>query len=109
MGHVVNCPSGYNKGMVIGALEVQLRLHSCHSLKEKRSVVKGMIERIRRRFSVSCAEVGDLNTWQSATIGLATVSNDSRVAESVLTSVLEFIDSIVEAEATTIARETITV
>jgi len=45
--------------MVIGTLELHIRLLSCNSLKDKRRIVKSLLSRIRNNFNVSIAEVGD--------------------------------------------------
>ncbi|MEZ4604012.1 MAG: DUF503 domain-containing protein [Desulfobacterales bacterium] len=44
--------------MVIGIGKITFRLSFCHSLKEKRKVVKAIIRRTRNTFNVSMAEVG---------------------------------------------------
>lgn len=50
------------------------------TLKEKRAIVKSVVERLRNRFNVSVAEVGDLDTPANATIAIAVLSNDARHA-----------------------------
>lgn len=83
--------------MFVGTLEVELRLEGCRSLKEKRSVIRPILDRSRRRFSVSSAEVGDCDLWNSSILGFAIVSNDPRVAESLLAKVQEEVESIGDA------------
>ncbi|MBL8222124.1 MAG: DUF503 domain-containing protein, partial [Bryobacterales bacterium] len=48
----------------IGVLTLELHLPDSHSLKDKRSVVKGLKDRLRHRFNVSVAEIGGHDTWQ---------------------------------------------
>ena len=44
--------------MVVGAARVELHVHGSQSLKEKRSVVRSLRDRLRSRFNVSVAETG---------------------------------------------------
>lgn len=63
--------------MVVGVCTIQLSLRGHRSLKEKRGALKPLIAWARREFNVSIAEVGGQDTWQSATLGVAAVSNDT--------------------------------
>jgi uncharacterized protein YlxP (DUF503 family) len=74
--------------MFVGVLQAELSIPESFSLKEKRSVVKGLLERLRREHGVSAAEVGALDTWNRAVVGVAFVSNDRRHAESHLQQVV---------------------
>ena len=69
--------------MVIGVLTVRLRLPS-RTLKEKRTIVKSVVERLRNRYNASVAETGDLDTPGIATIAAVVVSNESRHADEQL-------------------------
>ncbi|MCC6730656.1 MAG: DUF503 domain-containing protein [Chthonomonadales bacterium] len=79
--------------MSIGSLTVVLRLPEAQSLKDKRQVVKSLIEVVRRRFNVAVAEVDDLEQWRRATIGIVCVSNDAAHTNRMLDKVLDFIES----------------
>ena len=83
---------------VIGAASVELYLHGVHSLKEKRGIVRRILERTRNKFPVSAAEVGHQDQHQQATLGLAVVSGDGRVADSVLNKALDYIEHLHLAE-----------
>lgn len=69
---------------VIGVLTLELHVEHSHSLKEKRSVVKGLKDRLRSRFNVSVAEIDFLDSWQHSVIAAVTVSKDKPFAEQVL-------------------------
>ncbi|MCD6257772.1 DUF503 domain-containing protein [Candidatus Aerophobetes bacterium] len=77
--------------MIIGVLEVDIRLFSCNSLKDKRRVIKSLISRIRNNFNVSIAEVGDYDLWQRTHLGIAFLSSDTSYSNKVLDKILEFI------------------
>jgi uncharacterized protein len=68
----------------IGVLTFELRLEHSHSLKDKRQVVKSLKDRLRARFNVAVAEVGEQEMWQRAIVAAVTVSGDQKAAEEVL-------------------------
>jgi len=72
--------------MVIG-IEIPLS----QSLKDKRSVIRSLKDRINRRFSVSIAELKPLDNWQSAYLGFAMIG-DNRV---LLESTFQHIETII--------------
>ena len=79
--------------MHVGTLAVTLHLAEGSSLKDKRQVIKSLIETTRRKFNVSIAEVADQDIWRRATLGIAVVSNDASFANRVLDKVLDYIES----------------
>ncbi|CAN3129490.1 DUF503 domain-containing protein [Mycobacterium sp. smrl_JER01] len=62
--------------MWVGWLEFDILLGDVHSLKQKRSVVRPIVSELRRRFSVSAAEVGNTDLHRRAGIGCAAVAGD---------------------------------
>jgi uncharacterized protein YlxP (DUF503 family) len=62
--------------MVVATCIITLELDGLHSLKEKRSILKSIIARLRREFNLSVAEVDGQDAWGTAIIGLAAVGND---------------------------------
>ena len=75
-----------------------MRLPQCHSLKEKRAVVKTILQGSIRRFGVAASEVDHQDKWQRATLGFAVVSGSSSHAQEVLDSVSRFVWSFPEVE-----------
>jgi len=84
--------------MRIGTLTLTLLLDGCASLKDKRQVIRSLIEVIRRKFNVSIAEIGDLDLWRRSVIGVACVSNDGAHANRVLDKLLDHIESRPDVE-----------
>jgi uncharacterized protein YlxP (DUF503 family) len=72
--------------MVVGVRRWELHLPGCQSLKDKRSIVKSLKERLIQRFKVSAAEVDHQDLWQRAALAAAIVSGDARHVEEVLAS-----------------------
>jgi uncharacterized protein YlxP (DUF503 family) len=79
--------------MHIGTLTVVLYLHAAESLKDKRQVVKSLIETTRQKFNISIAEVDDLDKWRKATIGIAFVANDKAYVNRVLDKVVNTLEN----------------
>ncbi len=77
--------------MVIGTLTLHLFLPSVHSLKEKRSITKSVIARLRNEFNVSVSEVAEQDRWQLAVIGVACVSADTAYAQGQLQAVVNWL------------------
>lgn len=70
----------------VGVIHLRLALPA-DTLKEKRSIVKSLVERLRGRFNVSVAEVDDLDDPTHATIAAACMSNDSAHSDRQLQAV----------------------
>lgn len=79
--------------MVVGVLSVDLLVTDSNSLKDKRQVVKSLLDRIRNKYHVSAAELDKLDTWRRAVIGVACISNDRDTANGILNKVLAGIES----------------
>lgn len=82
--------------MPIAFLTLDLRIEAAQSLKDKRQVVRSVKDRLRASFNVSVAELDACNIWNSATIGIVSIS-DSR----------DYLDGLmkkVEHQATRIAN-----
>jgi uncharacterized protein YlxP (DUF503 family) len=84
--------------MVVGALAFELHLPDVHSLKEKRAVVRPIVDGARHRFAVSAAEVDHQDLWQRATLAMAVVSGTESQARDVLDAVERFVWSFPEIE-----------
>lgn len=69
---------------VVGVLILELHLFEAKSLKDKRHYVKGLKDRLRHRFNVSVAEIGDQELWNRGLIAVACVSSDRVYAEQLL-------------------------
>ena len=73
--------------MVIGLLRVRLRLHEAASLKEKRSVLKPLLARLRKDHNVAVAEVDDQDIWRSTVLAVVAVSAGRDPVENILRGV----------------------
>lgn len=84
--------------MVIGICHLDLLIRENNSLKGKRRTLKKIIERVKNKFNVSIAEVGNHDLWQSSQIGFCMVGNDRRFINSALDKIVIFIEGISSAE-----------
>lgn len=79
--------------VVVGICTITLIMHEPNSLKEKRHILKSVIERLKSRFNVSVAETGLNDKWQTAEIGISCVSNDKVHIDKTLNNVLNFVEN----------------
>jgi uncharacterized protein len=77
--------------VTVGIARLTLALPGCHSLKEKRMVIRRVKDLVHDRFNAAMAEVGELDTWQRAVIGLTVVGGERRFTETMLDEVLRFV------------------
>lgn len=78
--------------MVIGYCRVELRLPMVHSLKEKRSIIKSLLDRINNKFNVATAEIGANDRWQRAELGFVTIANEGGRVDSLLNRLVNYIE-----------------
>jgi uncharacterized protein YlxP (DUF503 family) len=78
--------------MIIGACEIEFSLPESGSLKAKRSILKSLLTRLRNTFNVAAAEVDHQDVWQSAVIGIVTVTNSTVHANQMLSNVINWIE-----------------
>jgi uncharacterized protein YlxP (DUF503 family) len=77
---------------------VDLHLPACRSLKEKRAVLRPIVDGVRNRFGVSVAETNHQDQWQRAEVGVAVVSGSPKVATELVDDVERFVWSFPEVE-----------
>jgi uncharacterized protein YlxP (DUF503 family) len=80
--------------MIVGICHLDVIIPENHSLKGKRQVIKRIIDRVRNRFNISIAEVGDNELWQRSQLGISLVGNDRRFVNSYLDRVVNFIEAM---------------
>jgi len=84
--------------MYVKSAELAFRIHYATSLKDKRSVCRSLIDKVRQRFNVSIAEVATQDSHQILTIGVAVVSGNADHAQRSLDEVIRFIEENTDAE-----------
>ena len=66
--------------MIVGVLNIELFIPGSNSLKTKRSIIKGIKDRLRSHFNVSVAEIDHADKWQRASLGVSSVSNKKNMS-----------------------------
>jgi uncharacterized protein YlxP (DUF503 family) len=84
--------------MFVGIVRVELHLPAATSLKDKRTIVRGLKERIRSRVQAAVAEVEFQDLWQRAALGVAIVSGENRQIGEMLGSLRRLVEATYGAE-----------
>ena len=80
--------------MILGACRLELQLAENHSLKGKRQLVRSVSARLRNQFNLAVAEIEEQDVWQTAVLGLACVSNESKHAHQILENAVGFVERL---------------
>lgn len=91
--------------MFVGILRLVLYLPESGSLKSKRHLLRSAIDRVKAKFNVSIAEVGDNDLWQRSIVGVAAVGNDHAFVNETLDKVADFVASMHGGQMQVIDRE----
>jgi len=79
--------------MHIGVCKIDLVIEGSRSLKDRRRVVRSIKDRIKNKFNVSIAEVGELDIYQRATLGIVTISNSVKLVDETLSKVVNLVET----------------
>lgn len=79
--------------MVVGLAVWEVQLPGCRSLKEKRSVLKSLKDRMHNQFNVSAAETAHHDVHQRAELAACVVSGDRAHANSILSALDRFVET----------------
>jgi uncharacterized protein len=86
--------------MIVGISSFELHLPDSRSLKDKRRVVRSVIDRLHRRHRVSIAETDFHDLHQRAEISLAAVTNREAEMEQLMADVRALLDTVPEVYLT---------
>ena len=90
--------------MHVLALAIELHIPLSHSLKEKRAVMRPLLDGLRNRHPVAAAETNYQDKWQRAEIGIVAVSSSATLVAQVVDDAERFVWSFPEVEVTTARR-----
>lgn len=94
--------------MVVSICKLKLYASWVHSLKEKRMIVRSLLGKVRSKFSISIAEVEEMDTHQTVILGMSVITNETKIADTMLNQIISYIQENTEAELLDIDREIIT-
>ena len=78
--------------MTVIGLKLELYLPGVSSLKEKRRLIKSLLDKINNKYNVAIAEIDSQDLWQRSMIGIVSVSNSRKPIERTFTSLIELVD-----------------
>lgn len=79
--------------MVVGTCLADIFIGDSNSLKDKRRVVRSILDYLRRNYNVSVAELEDQRLWQRTVLGVACLANETKTAEQLLNKVIRYLDT----------------
>lgn len=94
--------------MVVGICKLKLYAPWVHSLKEKRMIIRSLVGKVRSKFSISITEVEEMDVHQTVILGMSVVTNEVKLADTLLDQIISYIQENTEADLLDIDREIIT-
>ncbi len=93
MGCRQSLPYTQKAAMIVAVMTVDLYLPGSGSLKDKRTILRGIKDRVGKKYNVSIAEVAYQDKWQRAQLGIAQIGNDFKYLEKSMNTIFRLIDS----------------
>jgi len=78
--------------MIVSMIQIIFEIPDTVNIKEKRKIVKSVLDKMRRRFHLSAAEVDLQDSLSFAQIGGAIVSNSKTFGETVMHKAFDLIE-----------------
>jgi len=79
--------------MALCYFEIKVEIPFSTNLKQKRGILSSLITRLKKKFNVSVAEIDLNDVWKSAKLGIAIVAKDGYIFDSMIDSIITFIES----------------
>jgi uncharacterized protein YlxP (DUF503 family) len=95
--------------MVVGVSRVDIFFPENHSLKDKRQMLRKVIEKTRAKFNISVIEVDQSNLWQRARVGFAVAGVRQDHVSKVIENVHEYMESLYLGEVIGTSSEIIVI
>lgn len=86
-------------------MRLDLLVPGSRSLKDRRQAVRSLKERLRNRFDLACAEVGDLESWNRASLGLSFVANEKPLLQDLADQVARYAQNDPNVQVTGVERD----
>jgi uncharacterized protein YlxP (DUF503 family) len=78
----------------VGLCRLVLRASHCHSLKEKRTIIRTVKDRVKSRYDIKLSEIASQDSWQRIELGFAVVTAEAGKAEEAVAAVVTFVDDL---------------
>lgn len=84
--------------------ELTFRIPHAHSLKDKRMVARGLIDKTRHKYNASVAEVDTQEAHQTLTLGVAVISGEHSHARNMLDDIIRYMERTADAELVSVTE-----
>ena len=84
--------------MVVGVSRIEIFFPEAHSLKDKRQMMKKIVDKTRAKFNVSMVEIADCNLWQKGYVGFAVMGINKDHVQVAIENVQKYIESLYAGE-----------
>lgn len=91
--------------MKIFMMKIKLRASWVHSLKEKRMIVRSIIQKLKNTFNISVSEVEEQDLHQVIVIGIAGIGANLSQIDSIIENIITFVEINTDAEIINIDQE----
>ena len=91
--------------MWIAVVRIDLLIPGSRSLKDRRQAVRSLKERLRGRFDVACAEVGDLESWNRASLGISGVANEKPILQDIADAIARYAQNDPRIQVTGVEKD----
>lgn len=92
--------------MDILLMKITLRASWVNSLKEKRMIVKSIIQKLKNKYNISVGEVDRQDEHKAIVLGISAVCGDVKIAHSIKEKIISFVEENCDAEIIDIEEET---
>ena len=88
-------------------LSAELTFYIPHadSLKDKRTVARGLIDKTQQKYNAAIAETGTQEAHQTLTVGVAVVSGEFTHAVNMLDDIIRFMERTADAELVSVVKD----
>ncbi len=91
--------------MIVGTCKVYMFAEWVYSLKEKRTIVKSITDKVKAKFNVSIAEIENQDIHKNIVIGFTCVTNKTEHANSIIQNVINYIENTADAVVSDVVIE----
>lgn len=91
--------------MVVGSVIFTLGIEQAFSLKDKRKILNSLKAKLRNKFNIAVSEVGLQDVWNRSELAVVSVSGDRKRLDSLLSGVMNFMESFHDVEVIGIEEE----
>jgi uncharacterized protein len=91
--------------MWIAVIRLDLLIPGSRSLKDRRQAVRSLKERLKNRFDVACSEVGDLESWNRASLGISAVANEKPILQDIVDEISRYSQNDANVQVTGVEKD----